>query len=213
MRRSESREGARRLTSHPALRAFGVVFLVRDLVVAVLAIGGLIAGGVAHQDMLWIGAAAVGVLALAALVASSLAGQRGATAAEGPPAPADAPARRNPLLDVLRQQPSPELDVRRAVAGQVSSGAKLRAEMSDAQEQGGWDDEGWAYRRRVEAWTERTVRVLEGCGRDDLARALTEVEAPPAPPFQTLLQGHSPSYARLAGVLDGRIALLERSQG
>jgi hypothetical protein len=55
--------------------------------------------------------------------------------------------------------------------------------------------------------------VLAQCGRSDLARALAEVEAPPRPPFEGILKGYSASYARLVGLLDGRIGLLERSQG
>ncbi len=92
------------------------------------------------------------------------------------------------------------------------SGRQLRAEICDAQERGAWDDDGWAYRKRVEEWTERTANVLAGCGRDDLARALAEVEVPPRPPFESLLKGYSPSYARLVGLLDGRLGLLEQSQ-
>jgi hypothetical protein len=35
---------------------------------------------------------------------------------------------------------------------------------------------------------------------------------PPRPPFESLLKGYSPSYARLVGLLDGRLGLLEQSQ-
>jgi hypothetical protein len=85
--------------------------------------------------------------------------------------------------------------------------------MRDAHEQGVWEDEGWAHRNRVEAWTEHTVAVLEERGRDDLARAVGEVEAPPRAPFESPLQGHVPTYVRLAGLLDRRIGLLEKSRG
>ncbi|MGH2943059.1 MAG: hypothetical protein ACRDLN_09870, partial [Solirubrobacteraceae bacterium] len=99
------------------------------------------------------------------------------------------------------------------VADQVSAAKQLRAEIRDAQERGTWDDEGWAYRKRVEAWTERVASELAGGGRQDLASALAEVEASPRPPFERLLEGYSASYARLVGLLDARIELLERSQG
>jgi hypothetical protein len=88
------------------------------------------------------------------------------------------------------------------VANQLSSGRQLRAEMCSAQERGAWDDEGWAYRKRVEAWTERTTDVLARQGRDDLASALAAVEVGPLPPFESLLKGYSASYARLVGLLD-----------
>jgi hypothetical protein len=208
-----SRQHERRWTSHPALKAFGFVFLIRDLIVAVVAVGGLIAGGVARQDTLWLVPAGVGVLALAVVVASSVVGQRRADASVGLPTPVGLPARRNALRAALRQERSAQAAFRSAVADQVSSGRQLEAEMRDVQQQGTWDDEDWAYRKRVESWTERTVEVLEGCGRGDLASALTEVEERPRPPFETLLKGYSATYARLTGLLDGRIGLLEESQG
>jgi hypothetical protein len=203
----------RRWTSHPALRAFGFVFLVRDLIVAVLAVGGLVAGGVANHDTLWLVAAGFGVFTLAGVVASSVVGQRRADASMGLPTPVGLPARRNALRAALRQQPSAQAAFRSAVANQVSTGNELKREMSDAQVKGTWDDEGWAYRKRVEAWTERTADVLTRGGREDLAGALAGVEPPPRPPFEALLTGHSQSYARLVGLLDARIALLEQSQG
>jgi hypothetical protein len=203
----------RRWTSHPALRAFGFVFLVRDLIVALVAVGGLVAGGVAHPDTLWLVAAGVGVLTLAGVVATSVVGQRRTDASMGLPTPVGLPARRNALRAALRQQPSAQAAFRSAVANQVSTGNELKGEMSDAQVKGTWDDEGWAYRKRVEAWTERAADVLTGGGREDLAGALAKVEPPQRPPFEALLTGHSPSYARLVGLLDARIALLEQAQG
>jgi hypothetical protein len=208
-----SRQREQRWTSHPALKAFGFVFLIRDLIVAVIAVGGLIAGGVARQDALWLVAAGVGVLAVGVVVASSVVGQRRADASVGLPTPVGLPAARNALRATLRQQRSAQAALRSAVADQVSSGRQLEAEMRDAQQQGTWDDEDWAYRKRVESWTERTVEVLEACGRGDLASALAEVEDPPRPPFESLLKGYSPTYVRLTGLLDGRIGLLEQAQG
>jgi hypothetical protein len=38
------------------------------------------------------------------------------------------------------------------------------------------------------------------------------VEPPLRPPFEMLLKGYSPSYARLLGLLEGRLRLLEQSQ-
>jgi hypothetical protein len=209
---SATPEDERRWTSHPALRAFGFVFLVRDLIVAVLAVGGLAAGGVANHDTLWLVAAGVGVLTLAGVVASSVVGQRRADASMGLPTPVGLPGRRNALRAALRQQPSAQAALRSAIANQVSTGTELKDEMCDAQVKGTWDDDGWAYRKRVDAWTQRTADVLTGGGREDLASALAEVEPPPRPPFEALLKGHSPSYARLVGLLDTRIALLEQSQ-
>jgi hypothetical protein len=208
-----SRQREQRWTSHPALKAFGFVFLIRDLIVAVIAVGGLIAGGVARQDTLWLVAAGVGVLAVGVVVASSVVGQRRADASVGLPTPVGLPAARNALRATLRQQRSVQAALRGAVADQVSSGRQLEAEMRDAQQEGTWDDEDWAYRKRVESWTQRTVEVLEACGRGDLASALTEVEEPPRPPFESLLKGYSPTYVRLTGLLDGRIGLLEQAQG
>jgi hypothetical protein len=202
-----------RWTSHPALKAFGFVFLVRDLIVALLAIGGLAAGGVANHDTLWLVAAGVGVLTLVGVVASSVVGQRRADAAMGLPTPVALPARRAALRAALRQQPSAKAAFASAVAGQLITGSELKGAMRDAQAGGEWDDESWAYRKRLEAWTERTADVLRGGGREDLAGALAEVQAPPGPPFEALLKGHSPSYDRLVGLLDARLELLERSQG
>jgi hypothetical protein len=128
----------------------------------------------------------------------------------GLPTPVGLPARRNALRAALRQQPSAQAAFRSAVANQLSTGNELKDEMRDAQVKGAWDDDGWAYRKRVEAWTERASDVLTGGGREDLASALAEVEPPPRPPFEALLNGHSPSYARLIGLLDARIALLEQ---
>jgi hypothetical protein len=98
------------------------------------------------------------------------------------------------------------------IADLVSSGTQLRAEIRSAQERGAWDDENWAYRKRVEEWTERAADVLAGHGRSDLASALSEVEVPPRPPFESLLNGYSPSYTRCVGLMDGRLGLLEQSQ-
>lgn len=209
---SASRQHERRWISHPALRAFGLVFLVRDLIVAVVAVGGLVAGGVANPTTVWLVAAGVGVLALTVVVASSVLGQRRADASMGLPTPVGLPGRRNSLRAALRQQPSVQAAFRAALADQVSTGNELKGEMHDAQAKGTWDDDGWAYRKRVEAWTQRTADVLAGGGREDLASALTDVEAPPQPPFEALLEGHSPSYVRLVGLLGARIALLEQSQ-
>ena len=192
-----------RWTSHPAFGVFGFVFLVRDLVIAALALGGLIAGGLANQTVLSIVAVSLGGLALAGVVASSVTAQRRMPAPTGP-SPAAVPASPDPVAEPAPRDP---------LADQASSGRQLQAEMRDAQEQGVWDDEGWVYRKRLEAWTERTVRVLEERGSAELARALLAVEVPPRPPFETLLKGHSPAYARLVGLLDGRIELLEDALG
>lgn len=194
--------------SHPAFGVFGFVFLVRDLVLTALAIGGVVAGGLADQATLSIVAVGLGVLALTGVVASTVSGQRRAATAAGPATGAAVPASQ----DAPRERPA-AATFGDAVADQVTSGRRLRSEMRDVQDRGAWDDEGWACRKRVEAWTERTAGVLERWGRDDLACALAEVQAPPRPPFETLLKGHSPAYARLAGLLEARIALLERSQG
>jgi hypothetical protein len=114
--------------------------------------------------------------------------------------------------DERHEEPVAQVVAHDAIADLMSSGEQLRAEIRSAQERGAWDDEGWAYRKRVEAWTERTANVLAAGGRDDLARALAEVEVPPRPPFESLLKGYSPSYTRLVGLLDGRLGLLEQSQ-
>jgi len=221
-----------RWTNHPALRAFGFVFLLRDLVLAAVAIGGLVTGMLADQDTLSVVAVGLGTVALAGVVASSIAGQRradpldaghhlraGLYVDEAPAPPRvpetneESPRAASALREPLHEQSPAEVAFHTAVANQVTSAKKLRTEMRDAQEQGVWDDEGWAYRKRVEMWTERTANVLAGCGRDDLASALSVVEAPPRPPFESILKGYSPSYARLIGLLDGRIGLLEESQG
>jgi hypothetical protein len=191
-----------RWTSHPAFGVFGFVFLMRDLVFTALGLGALVAGGLANQATLSVVAVSLGGLALAGVVASSVTGQRREV-------PAVVPSGHN----ALPESPPVEVTVRDPLADQMSSGRQLQAEIREAQEQGVWDDDGWAYRKRVEAWTERTARVLEARGRDDLARALLEVEVPPRPPFEALLNGQSPAYARLIGLLDGRIELLEDSQG
>jgi hypothetical protein len=201
-----------RWTSHPALRVFGVVFLARDVILALLALVGVVGGGLANQKTLSIVALALGAVAIAAVVGSSIAAQRRAHAAMATNAPGSLPARRNVLRGGLRERPPGPPTFRGAVAERLSSGRTLAAEMRDAQEQGSWDDEGWAYRKRVEAWTERTVGLLEECGRGDLARAVAGVEPPLRPPFEMLLKGYSPSYARLLGLLEGRLRLLEQSQ-
>jgi hypothetical protein len=209
-----------RWTNHPAVRLFGSVLVVRDMVLTVLALGALVAGGLARHDTLSVVALGLGALALAGVVASSVVGQRRAgdldTGHDGgaqlhfDESPTRVPA---PEAHVEPQEPQPaHVAVRSAVADQVSGGRKLKAEMVDTQEKGAWDDDGWVYRRQVEAWTARTVVVLQECGQEDLARALPEVQPAPRPPFEALLKGHSPAYARLVGLLDGRIALLEESQ-
>jgi hypothetical protein len=208
-----SRQRERRWTSHPALKAFGFVFLIRDLIVAVVAVGGLMAGGVAKESTVWLVAAGGVLVAVAVVVVTSVVGQRRADASAGLPIPVGLPAARNTLRTALRQQRSAQATLRSAVADQVSSGRQLEAEMRDAQQQGTWDDEDWAYRKRVESWTERTAEVLRACGRGDLASALAEVQEPPRPPFESLLKGYSPTYSRLTGLLDGRIGLLEEAQG
>jgi hypothetical protein len=186
-----------RWTSHPAFGVCGFVFLIRDLVFTALGVGALVAGGLANQATLSIVAVSLGGLALAGVVATSVTGQR-----------RDAPAAVPSGRDALPGSPPVEATVRDPLADQLRSGRQLQAQMREAQEQGVWDDEGWVYRKRVEAWTERTVRVLEERGREDVARALLEVEVPPRPPFEALLNGQSPAYARLVGLLDGRIELL-----
>jgi hypothetical protein len=216
-----------RWAKHPALRVFGVVFLLRDFILAALALGGVLTGVLANQDALSVLAVGLGALALAGVVASSIAGQRRVDDL-GVVHPVPAPVyfdedQAHPRVPEMSDEPAPSALVREepparvtsptAVASQVTRGKKLKAEMRDALDQGVWDDEGWAYRKRIEAWTERTVDVLEGCGRADLASAFSEVETPSQPPFESLLKGYSPSYARLVGLLDGRIALLEQSQG
>jgi hypothetical protein len=207
-----------RWTNHPALYVFGFVFLMRDVILAGLALGGLLVGGLAGQGTLSIVAVTLAALALAGVVASSVVAQRrggglptayrphGGLSFEGGrahPRDGDDERRAEPVAPPVTQDP---------VEHQLSSGRQLRAEICAAQERGAWDDEGWAYRKRVEEWTECTAAVLTNCGRDDLARALAEVEVPPRPPFESLLKGYSPSYARLVGLLDGRLGLLEQSQ-
>jgi hypothetical protein len=202
-----------RWTKHPAVYVFGLVFLMRDLILAGLALGGLVAGSLAHQDTLSVVAMGLAALALAGVVAS-VTGQR---RAGGLQAGHDGRARlysgggavRLRARATLAEQPA----AHDPVAEQASAGRQLRDEIRDAQERGAWDDEGWAFRKRVETWTERTVSELAGSGRDDLARALAQVEPAPRPPFESLLNGYSASYVRLAGLLDARIDLLERSQG
>lgn len=206
-----------RWTNHPALYVFGFVFLMRDVILAGLAVGGLLVGGLAGQGTLSIVAVTLAALALGGVVASSVAAQRrggglpaayhprGDLSFEGGPAHprhGDDQRRAEPVAAPVTQDP---------VAHQVRSGQLLRAEIRATQERGAWDDEGWAYRKRVEEWTERTTHVLTGCGEGELGRALAEVEVPPQPPFESLLKGYSPSYARLVGLLDGRLGLLERS--
>jgi hypothetical protein len=215
------RQSLSRLTNHPALRMFGSVLVVRDIVLTVFAIGALAAGGLANQDTLSIVALGMGALALVGVIAYSIVGQRRAGQLDaGHQVGAqlyldERPTRsRAPDTRVEPQAPPPaQVTPRSPVADQVSNGRKLKAEMRETQEKGAWDDEGWVYRKRVETWTERTVNVLADCGRDDVASALAEVEAPPRPPFEALLKGYSASYARLVGLLDGRIELLEESQG
>jgi hypothetical protein len=205
-----------RWTNHPAVTVANFVFVLRDIVLAALAVGGLVAGALAHQDTLSVVAVALAALALTGVVVSSVMGQRrtaGLDAGHSAGArlyPDAGPA--HPRVRETPAEPAAQVASPSTVAGQVSSGRQLLAEICGAQERGAWDDDGWAYRRRVEAWTERTATVLAGCGRDDLARALAEVEVPPRPPFESLLNGYSPSYARLVGLLDGRLGLLERSQ-
>lgn len=203
-----------RWTKHPAFYAFGLVFLMRDLILAGLALSGLVAGSLGRQDTLSVVAMGLAALALAGVVAS-VTGQRragglqaghssGARVYSGAGA-VRLRARETPAEQ--REQPAHD-----PVAEQVSGARQLRAEIREAQERGAWADEGWACRKRVEAWTERTANELAGSGRDDLARALAEVEPAPRPPFESLLNGYSASYVRLAGLLEARIDLLERSQ-
>jgi pimeloyl-ACP methyl ester carboxylesterase len=207
-----------RWTNHPAVHVWSFVFLMRDVVLVALAIGGLVAGALANQDTLSIVALVLAGLALTGVVVSSVMGQRrtaGLNAGHDASArlysgTGQAPAHATP--DVRREEPAAQPTSPGTVADQVRSGKQLRAEICGAQERGAWDDEGWAYRRRVEEWTERTANVLADCGRDDLARALADVEVPPRPPFESLLKGYSPSYARLVGLLDGRLGLLEQSR-
>jgi len=207
-----------RWTSHPAFDVFGFVFLMRDVILAGLALGGGLVGGLAGQGTLSIVAVALAALALTGVVVSSVVAQRGMGGMHaayharagldfdtGPARPPDAgeERREEPVTQVASDDP---------VTNQLNSGRQLRAEICSAQERGAWDDEGWAYRKRVEAWTERTADVLAGQGRDDLASALAAVEVGPLPPFESLLKGYSASYARLVGLLDGRLGLLEQSQ-
>jgi hypothetical protein len=209
-----------RWTNHPAVTVANFVFVMRDVVLAALAIGGLVAGALAHQDTLSIVAVVLAGLALTGVVVSSVMAQRRTTSLDaghptGPrlhPGPEPAQPHVSVTPDASREEPAAQPPSPATVPGQLSSGKRLRAEICDAQERGVWDDEGWVYRKRVEEWTERTANVLADRGQDDLARALAEVEVPPRPPFESLLKGYSPSYARLVGLLDGRLGLLERSQ-
>jgi hypothetical protein len=207
-----------RWTNHPAFYVFGLVFLMRDVILAGLALGGGLVGGLAGQGTLSIVAVTLAALALTGVVASSVAAQR----RPGGLQPADharagltfeaAPAHPRDAGDARREEPVAHVATHDAVADQLRSGRELLAEISSAQERGAWDDEGWTYRRRVEAWTERTADVLAGRGRADLASALAEVEVGPPPPFESLLKGYSPSYTRLVGLLEGRLRLLEAAQ-
>jgi hypothetical protein len=208
---SEEASGSR-WTSHPALRVFGVVFLARDVILALLALVGVVGGGLANQNTLSIAALCLAAVLIAGVIVSSIATRRRAHAAAAGDAAGALPARRNVLRGALRERPPGPPASHGAVAERLSSGRALASEMRATQEQGTWDDEGWAYRKRVEAWSERTVEALQACGRADLARALAEVEPPSQPPFEILLKGHSPSYARLVGLLESRLGLLERSQ-
>jgi hypothetical protein len=201
-----------RWTSHPALRVFGVVFLARDLILALLALIGVVGGGLVDQNTLSIVALGLGAVVIAGVVVSSIAAQRRAHAAIAANDPVTLPARRHVLRGGLRERTPGPSTLRGALAERLTSGRALAAEMRAAQEQGTWDDDGWAYRKRVEAWTERAVEVLQECGRADLARAVAEIEAPSRPPFEILLKGYSPSYARLVGLLESRLGLLEQSQ-
>lgn len=208
-----------RWTNHPAVTVANFVFLMRDVVLAALAVGGLVAGALAHEGILSIVAVALAALALTGVVVSWVMEQRRTALDAGRSAGARAytsTRRAHPPVraaaDTPRAEPITQAPPPSTVAGQVSSGRQLRAEICDAQERGAWDDDGWAYRKRVEEWTERTASVLTGSGRDDLARALAAVEVPPRPPFESLLKGYSASYARLVGLLDARLGLLEQSQ-
>ena len=199
---------------------FNFVFLMRDMVLAGLALGGLLLGVLAHEDTLSIVAVALAALALTGVVVSSVVTQRRAVGLEaGQDArghlyvdggPAHTEVRETP--GEQHEEPVAQVASPKTVADQLSSGRQLRAEIGRAQERGAWEDEGWAYRKRVEAWTERTAEVLAACGREDLETALLKVEVPPQPPFESLLKGHSASYARLVGLLDGRLRLLENAQ-
>jgi hypothetical protein len=188
-----------RSTSHPVHRRFGSVFLADAVILVVLALGALVVVALADPDALAIVALGLGVLALAGVVLSSVVGQHQAPASMAPP-----------QAESLGEQPLEQDTLASAVAlaRQVRNGRRLEAEMRDAHEKGAWEDEGSAYWKLVEAWTEGTVAVLEECGWDDLARAVGEAEMPPRPPFEGPLQDHIPTYARLAGLLDSRIALL-----
>jgi hypothetical protein len=209
-----------RWTNHPAVTVANFVFLMRDVVLVALAVGGLIAGALAHEDKLAIVAVVLSGLALLGVVVSSVMGQRRTAAvpaghpASAPVHPGTGPAhpRASDTPDARREEPGEPPAAPGTVAHQVHGGRQLLAEIRGTQQRGAWDDDGWAYRQRVEEWTERTARVLAGCGKDDLARALAEVEVPPRPPFESLLKGYSPSYARLVGLLDGRLGLLEQAQ-
>jgi hypothetical protein len=201
-----------RWTKHPAFYVFGIVFLLRDVILAGLALGGIAAGSLAHQNTLSVVAVGLAALALAGVVASVTmqsragglhVGHGGGRRVHAPAPPVDPPPR-----DATAEQPPAQ-----AVTDPVSSARRLCVEMRDAQQRGAWDDEAWAYRRRVEAWTERTAGELARSGRQDLANALTEVQAPPRPPFERLLEGYSASYQRLVGLLEARIELLENSRG
>lgn len=100
----------------------------------------------------------------------------------------------------------------RAVAKQVTSGRRLRAEMRDAKKQGVWDHEGHAYRERLETWTDRTVTVLDNLGERELVLAIWNVKSPSPSTTETVMGGSRAAlYGPLIGLLDGRIAVLEES--
>jgi len=61
-----------RWIDHPAARVLGLVFLVRDLVVAVLAVGAFVTGALADGGALQVVAVVLGALALAGVVISPL---------------------------------------------------------------------------------------------------------------------------------------------
>jgi hypothetical protein len=191
---------------------FGVVFLARDVILALLALVGVVGGGLANQNTLSIVALGFAAVVIVGVIVSSIATRRRAHAAIATNAPGTLPARRNVMRGALRERPPGPPTVHGAVAERLSSGRTLAAEMRAAQEQGTWDDEDWAYRKRVEVWTERTVDLLQECGRADLARAVADVEPPPQPPFEILLKGYAPSYARLVGLLESRLGLLEEAE-
>jgi hypothetical protein len=71
-----SRLSLPRWIDHPAARVLGLVFLVRDLVLAVLAVGAVVTGALADGGALSAVAVVLGVLALAGVVISALARRR-----------------------------------------------------------------------------------------------------------------------------------------